>query len=75
MGAASGSCTVLDQQATGLEKVHFHSNPKERQSQRTLTLLHDCTEAEIGEVCVNILKPVFFPVPYGHEVENMQTEI
>ena len=28
--------------ATGLEKVHFHSNPKERQCQRTLKLLHNC---------------------------------
>ena len=29
--------------ATGLEKVSFHSNPKERQCQRMLTLLHNCT--------------------------------
>ena len=28
--------------ATGLEKVSFHSNPKERQSQRRLKLLHNC---------------------------------
>ena len=28
---------------TGLEKVSFHSNPKERQSQRMLKLLHNCT--------------------------------
>ena len=27
----------------GLEKVSFHSNPKERQCQRMLKLLHDCT--------------------------------
>ena len=27
--------------ATGLEKVHFHSNPKERQSQRMLKLPHN----------------------------------
>ena len=31
------------QQCTGLEKVSFHSNPKERQCQRTLKLLHNCT--------------------------------
>ena len=24
-------------------KVHFHSNPKERQCQRMLTLMHNCT--------------------------------
>ena len=29
--------------ATGLEKVSFHSNLKERQYQRMLKLLHNCT--------------------------------
>ena len=29
--------------ATGLEKVSFHSNPKERQCQRMLKLQHNCT--------------------------------
>ena len=29
--------------ATGLEKVIFHSNAKERQCQRMLKLLHSCT--------------------------------
>ena len=29
--------------ATGLEKVSFHSNPKERQRQRMLKLRHNCT--------------------------------
>ena len=29
--------------ATGLEKVSFHSNPKERRCQRILRLLHNCT--------------------------------
>ena len=31
------------QVSTGLEKVSFHSNPKERQCQRMLKLLHNCT--------------------------------
>ena len=31
--------------ATGLEKVSFHSNPKERQCQRTLKLPHNCTHS------------------------------
>ena len=31
------------QLATGLEKVTFHSNPKERQCQRILKLPHNCT--------------------------------
>ena len=29
--------------ATGLEKVSFHSHPKERQCQRMLKLPHNCT--------------------------------
>ena len=29
--------------ATGLEKVSFHSNPKEKQCQRMSKLLHNCT--------------------------------
>ena len=28
---------------TGLEKVHFHSNPKERQCQRIFKQPHNCT--------------------------------
>ena len=31
------------QQSTGLEKVSFHSNPKERQCQKMLKLPHNCT--------------------------------
>ena len=34
--------------ATGLEKVSFHSNPKERQCQRMLKLLHTCTHLTHG---------------------------
>ena len=34
---------VLYSMATGLEKVSFHSNPKERQCQRMLKLPHNCT--------------------------------
>ena len=30
--------------ATGLEKVSFYSDPKERQCQRMLKLLHNCTQ-------------------------------
>ena len=29
--------------AIGLEKISFHSNPKERKCQRMLKLLHNCT--------------------------------
>ena len=31
------------QWSTGLEKVRFHSNPKERQRQRMFKLPHNCT--------------------------------
>ena len=37
-GPSSQSSAV----ATGLEKVSFHSNPKERQCQRMLKQLHNC---------------------------------
>ena len=33
----------IQQLATGPEEVSFHSNPKEKQSQRTLKLPHNCT--------------------------------
>ena len=33
--------------ATGLEKVSFHSNPKERQCQRMFKLLHNCTQSHM----------------------------
>ena len=36
--------------ATGLENVSFHSNPKERQCQRMLKLLHSCTHLQFSSV-------------------------
>ena len=36
-------CQQIWTVATGLEKVSFHSNPKEIQWQRMLKLLHNCT--------------------------------
>ena len=43
--AALNMPTNLENSAvvTGLEKVSFHSNPKERQCQRMLKLPHNCT--------------------------------
>ena len=35
--------------ATGLEKVSFHSSPKERQCQRMLKLPHDCTHLMLAK--------------------------
>ena len=42
--------------ATGLEKVSFHSNPKERQCQRMLKLLHSCLISHAGKVMLKILQ-------------------
>ena len=35
--------------ATGLEKVSFHTNPKERQCQRMLKLPHNCTHLTLAK--------------------------
>ena len=42
--------------ATGLEKVSFHSNPKERQCQRMLKLPHNCTHLTHDKVMLKILQ-------------------
>ena len=42
--------------AAGLEKVSFHSNPKERQCQRMLKLLHNCTHSHTSKVMLKILQ-------------------
>ena len=42
--------------ATGLEKVNFHPNPKERQCQRMLKLLHNCTHHTCSKVMLKILQ-------------------
>ena len=42
--------------ATGLEKVSFHSNPKERQCQRMFKLLHNCTISHASKVMLKILQ-------------------
>ena len=36
--------------ATGLEKISFHSSPKEKQCQRVLKLLHNCTPLQFSSV-------------------------
>ena len=45
--------------ATGLEKVSFHSNPKERQCQRMLKLLHIALISHTSEVMLKILQARF----------------
>ena len=42
--------------ATELEKVSFHFNPKERQCQRMLKLLHNCTHLTRYQAMLKILQ-------------------
>ena len=42
--------------ATGLEKVNFHSNPKEEQCQRMFKLLHNCTHFTCSKVMLKVLQ-------------------
>ena len=42
--------------AAGLEKVSFHSNPKERQCERTLKLLHIPLISHAGKIMLKILQ-------------------
>ena len=42
--------------ATGLEKVSFHYNCKERKCQRVFKLPHNCTHLHTSKVMLNILQ-------------------
>ena len=42
--------------ATGLEKVSFHSNPKERQCQKMFKLPHNCTHLHASKVMLKIFQ-------------------
>ena len=42
--------------ATELEKVSFRSNPEEKQCQRMLKLLHNCTHLHASKVMLKILQ-------------------
>ena len=42
--------------ATGLEKISFHSNPKERQCQRMLKLSHYSTISQTSKIMLKILQ-------------------
>ena len=41
---------------TGLEKVSFHSNPKERQCRRMFKLPHNCTHLSASKVMLRLLQ-------------------
>ena len=57
--------------ATGLEKVSFHSNPKERQCQRMLELLPNCTHLHTSKVMLKILQ-VRLHQYVNHELPDVQ---
>ena len=45
--------------ATGLEKVSFHCNPKERHCQRMSKLPHNYTHSHVSKVMLKILQAKF----------------
>src|SRR5574340_971882 len=61
--------------ATGLERVSFHSNPKERQCQIMLKLPHNCTDltlaAHISKVMLKILQARLQQY-MNHELSDVQ---
>ena len=57
--------------ATGLEKVSFHSNPKERQCWRMLKLLHNCTHLTSSKVMLKILQARLQQY-VNHEIPDVQ---
>ena len=58
--------------ATGLEKISFHSKPKERQCQRMLKLLHSCTHLiHTSKVMFKILQARFHQY-VNHELPDFQ---
>ena len=58
--------------ATGLEKVSFHSNPKERQCPRMLKLLHNCTHLT-SKVLLKILQARLQQY-MNHETPDVQVD-
>ena len=65
--------------ATGLEKVSFHSNPKERQCQRMLKLPHNCTHlcccCQVASVVSDSVRthrrqPTRYPCPWDSPGKN-----
>ena len=57
--------------ATGLEKVSFHSNPKERQCQRMLKLLHNALISHASKVMLKILQAMLQQY-MNHELPDVQ---
>ena len=59
--------------ATGLEKISFHSNSKERQCQRMLKLPHNCTHLHASKVMLKILQ-ARLQQDMNQELPDVQTE-
>ena len=57
--------------AIGLEKVSFHSKPKERQCQRMLKLPHNCTQLTFHKVMLKILQARLQQY-VNHELSDVQ---
>ena len=57
--------------ATGLEKVSFHSNPKERQCQRVLKLPHIALISHASKVMLKILQATLQQY-VNHELPDVQ---
>ena len=57
--------------ATGLEKVSFHSNPKERQCQRMLKLPHNSIISQASKVMLKILQ-AWLQQFVNHELADVQ---
>ena len=49
--------------ATGLEKISFHSNPKERQCQRMFKLPHNALMSQTSKVMLKILQHMNWEIP------------
>ena len=59
--------------ATGLEKVSFHSNPKETQGQRMFRLPHNCTHlTHASKVMLEILQARLQQYIMNHEIPDAQ---
>jgi len=52
--------------ATGLEKVSFHSNHKERQCQRMLKLPHNCTQIRSDQISHTVVSDSLHPHESQH---------
>ena len=57
--------------ATGLEKISFHSSPKERQCQKMFKLPHDCIYLTCHKVMLKILQGRFQQY-VNHELPDVQ---